>query len=256
MGLTPRFFCKRDYIHAIFCHRGVNNVEKPEYFPNSPYVVDNVGGFREELDVLLSISKTRNYGKGEIVYLQGERSRFFYFVKAGKIKVSIFRADGSEKILAIQEHNTFFGESAAFDRYPYFATATALEPSQLQVIEINDAEGLIRKHPQVSFLIITAIIRKLRLLGLQVEDLSFLDAQKRTANILLKLGVEVGQNTIDGLMIRKKVTHEDIANLTGLSRVTVTNVLNHLQRLHIIKKGRLTITITDKGRLESFLDEV
>ena len=226
-----------------------------DYSPDSPYVVDNVGKYHDELDILLSISKIKRYFPGEMIYLQGEQSRYFYFVKKGKIKVSIFKEDGSEKILAIQEGNTFFGESAAFDRYSYFATATALEESELHVIGIDDAEALIKQYPDVSFLIITSIIRKLRLLGLQVEDLSFFDAQKRIAHILIKLMCEVGYENEEGIVIKKNITHEDIASLAGLSRVTATNVLNHLERLNIIKKGRRMLTITDSKRLSSFLSE-
>lgn len=226
--------------------------ERP-YFPNSPYVTDNVGPFTEELRTLLTISRTRRYQSGQIVYMQGEKSRHFYFVERGRVKVSIFRENGSEKILAIQEDNTFFGESAAFDRYPYFATATVLEESDIHIINVDDSEALIRQHPEVSLLIINAIIRKLRLLGLQVEDLSFLDAQKRVANILLKLMCEVGEPTGNGILIKKSITHEDLANITGLSRVTVTNVLNHLNRLKLITKGRLKYTIIDREKLESFV---
>jgi len=226
-----------------------------EYFPDSPYVVDNVGSFSEELMLLLSTSATKNYNPGEIIYLQGEPSKYFYFLKDGKVKVSIFKEDGSEKILAIQENNTFFGESAAFDRYPYFATATAMLTSRVCCIKIEDAETLIQKHPRISFLIITSIIRKLRLLGLQVEDLTFLDAQKRVVHIILKLLDEVGFSTKDGIVIEKRLTHEDLASLTGLSRVTVTNVLNYLEKLNLISKGRQKIMIINKDKLSSLMEE-
>jgi len=229
-----------------------NEVPLP-YFSDSPYVTDNVGKFTDELDTLLSIGRLRHYSPGQIIYLQGEESTSFYFVRDGKVKVSIFKENGSEKILAIQEDNTFFGESAAFDRYPYFATATAMEESNIYAFDIEETEALLKAHPEVSLLIITSIIRKLRLLGLQVEGLSFLDAQKRVASILLKLMHEVGEPTAGGILIKKRITHEDLANITGLSRVTVTNVLNYLDRLKLITKGRLKYTIIDRARLESFV---
>jgi len=86
------------------------------YYSDSPYVTDNVGKFTDELKILLTISRVRRYQSGQIIYMQGEKSRHFYFVGQGRVKISIFRENGSEKILAIQEDNTFFGESAAFDR--------------------------------------------------------------------------------------------------------------------------------------------
>jgi CRP-like cAMP-binding protein len=232
--------------------RAESEVSLP-YLSDSPYVTDNVGKFTDELDTLLAIGRLKHYNPGQIIYLQGEESTSFYFVRDGKVKVSIFKENGSEKILAIQEDNTFFGESAAFDRYPYFATATAMEESNIHAFDIEETEALLKAHPEVSLLIITSIIRKLRLLGLQVEGLSFLDAQKRVASILLKLMHEVGEPTAGGILIKKRITHEDLANITGLSRVTVTNVLNYLDRLKLITKGRLKYTIIDRARLESFV---
>lgn len=232
--------------------KSIEGAGSPPYLSDSPYVTDNVGEFTSELETLLGIARLKHYNPGQVVYMQGERSTCFYFVKYGKVKVSIFKENGSEKILAIQESNTFFGESAAFDRYPYFATATTLDESGIYVFDIDETETLLKEHPGVSLLIITSIIRKLRLLGLQVEGLSFLDAQKRVASILLKLMHEVGEPTAGGIVIKKRITHEDLANITGLSRVTVTNVLNHLARLKLITKGRLKYTIIDQARLESF----
>lgn len=230
-------------------------MKKNNYLPDSPYVIDNVGKFTDELDLLLSVSTPKQYRAGEIVCLQGEVINKFYFIEEGKIKLSLFKEDGSEKIFAIQENNTFFGESAAFDRYPQFATATVLEDSTIRAIHIKDAKELIREHPEISFLVMNAITRKLRLLALQVEDLAFLDAEKRVARVLLKLMQEVGEKVKEGLTIRKKITHEDIASLTGLSRVTVTNILNYLQTIRIIRKGRRVITVTDQEKLASLLVE-
>ncbi|OPY78571.1 MAG: cAMP-activated global transcriptional regulator CRP [Syntrophorhabdus sp. PtaU1.Bin058] len=230
-------------------------MDEAYFYRDSPYVIDNVGRYKDELELLLSIATIKRYGPGEIVYMQGERSKCFYFINKGKAKLSILKEDGSEKIIAIQENNTFFGESAAFDRYHNFSTVTTLEESELYVITIDSAERLIQQHPSVAFLIITTIARKVRLLGLQIENISFFDAQKRIAHILVKLSYQVGQDTHEGITIRKNITHEDIASLTGLSRVTATNTLNRFEKLKLIKKGRKMITIIDRDRLASFLDE-
>lgn len=220
---------------------------------DSPWVRDNIGDYQKELSRLLESAHLKEFKAGHPVYIQGERSQTFYFLLKGKIKISIFREDGSEKILAIQEGNTFFGESAAFDDQPYFATATVLEPSQVYSIQRDSLGKIIREAPSISFMLMCALIRKMRLLAFQVEDLSFLDAQKRVVHILLKLVHELGVEKEGGLQIQKRITHDDIARLTGLSRVTVTNVLNYLEQLNIIKKRRCSLTITDQERLMNLL---
>jgi CRP/FNR family transcriptional regulator, cyclic AMP receptor protein len=220
---------------------------------DSPWVKDNIGTYGTELGKLLKIGRPRKCRAGRAVYIQGERSRVFYFLRKGRVKISIFREDGSEKILAIQEENTFFGESAAFDDQPYFATATVLEPSEIFQIDRDDLLRSIRETPSIASMISCALIRKMRLLAFQVEDLSFLDAQKRVVHILLTLADELGVRKEDGLHIQKRITHDDLAHLTGLSRVTVTNVLNYLERLNILKKSRCMLTIIDPERLTNLL---
>ncbi len=222
--------------------------------PNSPYVTWDPKEFEKELSLLLAVSLTRVYQNGEMVYLQGEKSRAFFFVKRGKVKVSILKEDGSEKILAIQEENTFFGESAAFDGHPYFATAFSVGDSEICIIPIDGAKMVVRENPDVAFMIISRIIRKLRLLGFQVEDFAFLDAQKRIAHILVKLMTEIGEPSPEGVVIKKGITHEDLANLTGLSRVRVTTVLNNIEKAGIITKKRLALTIIDPEKLRGLLD--
>jgi CRP/FNR family cyclic AMP-dependent transcriptional regulator len=220
---------------------------------DSPWVSDNIGEYGNELTKLLELALLRQFKANQAVYIQGERSRKFYFLRKGRVKISVFREDGSEKVLAIQEGNTFFGESAAFDDQPYFATATVLEDSEIYEIRKDDLAEILGETPSVAFMLMSALIRKMRLLAFQVEDLSFLDAQKRVVHILLKLVNGLGVKTEEGFHIHKKITHDDIARLTGLSRVTVTNILNYLERLSVLKKRRCTITITNKEKLEKLL---
>ena len=220
---------------------------------DSPWVKDNIGDFNAELKRLLQYGHLRRYGTGQPIYLQGERSARFYFLKKGRVKISIFREDGSERILAIQEDNTFFGESSAFDDQPYFATAMTLEPSEILQIDRKDMIRAFRETPSVALMLFNALVRKMRLLAFQLEDLSFLDAQKRIVHILLSLSNELGSKGENGILIQKRITHEDLARLTGLSRVTVTNILNYLERLHIIKKSRCTLTIINPERLTGLL---
>jgi CRP/FNR family transcriptional regulator len=221
----------------------------------SPYLVWDAKGFEKEVGYLLAVSTTRAYREGEFIYFQGETGDAFFFIRKGKVKVSILKGDGSEKIIGIQESNTFFGEYAAFDRHPHFATAVALEPSEISRVPIDGARRMIEAHPEVAFLIIDRIVRKFRSLCFQVEG-NFLDAQRRIARILISLGDEVGERETDGVTIRKGITHEDLANLTGLSRVRVTTILNNLQRADIITKRRGMVTITNPAKLRNIIEGI
>ncbi len=105
-------------------------------------------------------------------------------------------------------------------------------------------------------MIIKRIIRKFRSLGFQVEDLAFLDARRRIAHILVSLATEIGEQGTEGITIRKGITHQDLANLTGLSRVRVTTILNDFERADIIRKKRGALTIIDPIKLRNLLDGI
>ncbi|OPY65265.1 MAG: cAMP receptor protein [Syntrophorhabdaceae bacterium PtaU1.Bin034] len=228
-----------------------------QYIPNSPYVADSLKDYPEELSLLLPISKSKKCKAGELIYVQGQASRReLYVVEQGKVKISILSEDGSERLLNILENNTIFGYGVAFDEYPYYTTATAMEETTLRVIDAKDFLDLAEKHPKLFFIMFLAYSRVARMLVLLIEDFSFLDAEKRVAHMICKLAHEVGQKTPKGVIIRKKVTQEHVASLTGLSRVSVSLALNHFEDLDIIKKKRHVMLILDIQKLEALVGGV
>lgn len=232
-------------------------MDRKSYIPDSPYLTDNLTDHPEELFLLLSISKSKRYTARGLIYVQGEESKpYFYLVEQGKVKISLLGKDGSEKIIVIQEKNTLFGYAATFDGHPYFHTATAVEETTLRIIHINDFLNLVERHPKVALLVVVAFARVTRMLVLQIEDFSFLDAEKRVAHMIYKLAYEIGQKTPKGLLMAKKVTQEDIASLTGLSRVSVSLALNHFEDLDILRKKRNIIEVLDIKKLMDFIGDL
>jgi CRP-like cAMP-binding protein len=228
---------------------------RDEAVPDSPYLTDNLKDYPAELALLYDNSTTRACGAGEMVYIHGTESRpEFYLIESGRVKIGLLDKDGSERTVIIQERNTLFGYAAAFDGYPYFQTATALEPTRLRVISVADFLALNDRHPRLSLLLIAAFARVTRMLILQIEDVAFMDAQRRLAHMLCKLAAEVGQRTPRGLLIARKVTQEEIGNLTGLSRVSVSLVLNRFEEHGLLRKKRNMIEIFDVEKLKEIAD--
>lgn len=228
------------------------NVDSPN---DSPYLTDNLKDYPEELALLYKNSTTRLCAAGEMIYVQSEASKpEFYLIEDGRVKIGLLSKDGSERIVIIQERNTIFGYAAAFDGHPYFQTATALEPTRLRVISVDAFLALSNRYPRLSLILIAAFARVTRMLILQIQDVAFLDAQRRVAHILCKLASEVGQHTSRGIVIQKKVTQEDIGNLTGLSRVSVSMALNHFEENGLLRKKRNMIEIFDVEKLKNVAD--
>jgi len=226
-------------------------MEGREVAPDSPYLTDNLKDYPVELNLLYENSTKRSCAAGEMIYIQSETSRpEFYLIEKGRVKIALLSKDGSERTVIIQERNTLFGYAAAFDGHPHFQTATALEPTELRVIPVSTFLALNEKHPRLSAVIISAFARVTRMLILQIESDSFMDARRRVAHMLCKLASEVGQRTAKGILIAKKVTQEDLGNLTGLSRVSVSLALNHFEEKDLLRKKRNMIEIFNLEELQ------
>ncbi len=230
-------------------------MEGNEAVPDSPYLTDNLSNYPAELALLYDNSSTRACAAGEMVYVHGTPSKpEFYLIESGRVKIGLLDKDGSERTVIIQERNTLFGYAAAFDGHPYFQTATALEPTRLRVISVGAFLALNDRHPRLSLLLIAAFARVTRMLILQIEDVAFMDAQRRVAHMLCKLASEIGQRTPKGMLIARKVTQEEIGNLTGLSRVSVSLVLNRFEEQGFLRKKRNMIEIFDGEKLKDIAD--
>jgi CRP/FNR family transcriptional regulator, cyclic AMP receptor protein len=230
-------------------------MEEKENIPNSPYLTDNLKDYQAEVALLYKNSTTRSFAAGDMVYIQGEDSvPEFYLIESGRIRIGLLSKDGSERTIIIQENNTVFGYAAAFDGHPYFQTATALEPTRLRVIPVGTFLSLNDKYPRLSLLLIAAFARVTRMLALQIESDSFMDAQRRVAHMLCKLASEVGQRTPKGILIARKVTQEDIGSLTGLSRVSVSLALNRFEERDLLRKKRNMVEIFDIDKLKDIAD--
>lgn len=232
-------------------------MSEKEHFFDSPYLTDNLKNYPEQLPLLLSVARPRVHEAGEMIFMQGEEvKREFYLIEEGRVKISLLNRNGVEKIISIQERMTLFGYSAPFDGHPYFYTATALEPTTLQVIRMDRFLALAAKNPGLFLLVLQSFSRVTRMLVLQIGDFSFMDADRRVAHMICKIVSEVGQKTQKGLLMTKKLTQEEIASLTGLSRVSVSLALNRFEELGLLRKKRNLIEVFDieelKKRVENF----
>jgi len=197
-----------------------------------------------ELDTVVG-----NYPAGSVIYMEGDRSDHLFYLERGRVKISMTTADGMEKILAIQEANTLFGESAAIDGGRYFCMATALDDSVVRLIRVERLADIIKHNPEIGIQLMTSLTHKLRLLALQVSFLSFLRVPQRLAHVLCGLADDVGIVTDGGIMLSVHLRHHELANIVGASRVTVTNILNEFKKQGLIDTEGRKIIVRDPDHL-------
>jgi CRP/FNR family transcriptional regulator, cyclic AMP receptor protein len=228
---------------------------KGGYLGDSPYVVDTVKKYQRELSLLLSGLRIRKYHASEVVFLKGEVNHRFYFIKKGRVQLLIQGPYGTDKIMAIHGSNTFLAD-VTLDGYPNVATAVTLEESELYMIEKRHFESCVKRYPEVAFMVLESVARKARHAALQIGDLSLLPAKGRVAHILIMLSYEIGTETLDGITIQERITHETLAGLTGLARPTLTSVLSDFKRSNAITMRNHRVIIIDRQKLLGFVENL
>jgi CRP/FNR family transcriptional regulator len=149
--------------------------------------------------------------------------------------------DGSEKLLTDYRSGSLFGEAAFFDQRPRVSTAVAVTGCKLVSIDRQQITHIIAEEPEIAMALLKYLARTVRLLSDQLDDATFLQADQRLARLLVNaFGTEETITT----------SQEELATAIGVSRVTVSRILNDFARQGIIKTGYRELTLVDGEKLK------
>lgn len=164
------------------------------------------------------------YPAGSTLFLEGERARGVYVLSKGRVKISVASGSGKVLILRIAKPGAILGLHAVISNVAYQATAETLEPCQVDFVRADDFQHFLRRHPQAALQaagqlsgIYQETCRQLRALGLSAS------AREKVARFLVEWS-EHGEMRKDGIRTRLTLTHEEIGQLTGASRETITRI--------------------------------
>lgn len=199
---------------------------------------------RNGWDALERSHPPRLYEKGEMIYWQGSRAEEFYYLKSGGVRVFLCSENGAEKTLSVMKPGRIFGEAAFFDGLPRVSSAKALAHSEIVPITRSGLTECIRREPQLAVSLLAYLSQTIRMLSAQLDTVAFQQADERVARLLLKLSAE------NGLV---RLTHEDLAALAGISRVTVSRVLSEFARRGWVETCYREIRVVNADDLRRFL---
>lgn len=188
----------------------------------------------EDLAVIGGLTITRKYRKDMIIFMEAEPGEGFYYVKSGKVKILHTSLDGREHIVKILGSGEVFAEVLLFHKGGYPATAVALEDSDIGIIKNSDLEQAVLNYPTIALHLIKVLSQKLLHAQTKIKALAFSDTYGRTAQNLVNLARQYGKPVENGLEIDIDMTRQELANLVGTSRETVTRALSSLKKSKII----------------------
>ena len=198
---------------------------------------------QQELEALSDVTFTRTFSKDNVIILAEEEGDTLFILKKGQVKVSIVSEEGREVILSLLGPGSVFGELSLLDGKPRSANVVAIEETDLLMLRRADFLQLIYKTPQIATALLAELATRMRKTDRQIEGLALLDVTSRISDTLLQLATEQGAETADGVTIESRPTHQELANMSGTTRETVSRVLKRLEGQGYINRNGRKITI-------------
>jgi len=197
----------------------------------------------DDLEAIAKVTISRTYDKDQIIILAEEEGDALFIIELGQVKVSIVSEDGREVILSLLGNGAVFGELSLLDGKPRSVNVVATENTGLQMVRRADFLQLIYKVPKIAIALLAELAARLRKTDRKIEGLALLDVTSRISETLLQLATDQGEQREEGIHLANRPTHQQLANMSGTTRETVSRVLKRLKSQgYIVTKGR-TITI-------------
>jgi CRP/FNR family cyclic AMP-dependent transcriptional regulator len=204
---------------------------------------------QSELQELDRITRMYEVAKKQAVYVAGDPGSTVFLLKKGRVKVVSHAPSGKELTFEILEPGEIFGEVEALEGVGRESSAEAVEDTLLCAIRKEDFERYLRQHPDLSFKLTKLMGFRLRRIRNRVEDLVFRDVPARLARLLLDLSKSDGERYGSGVRLKIRLTQQEIANLVGCSRETISVVLRQFKEQGLLQIEDHTVIILDQYHL-------
>jgi len=195
-----------------------------------------------EMKTINAAARSLRKGRGEFVYMPGDRANSVYFLKKGRIKLSVLSNSGREIAIDIIQAGEMFGEFALIDESERSNMTQALDVVTILVFNKDDFVSLLTSHSNLALNYIRMVGDRRRRMEKKLSDIVSKEVPARVCELLHELSANAlpaggGTQSLIPLM------HQDVASLIGASRQTTTSVLNDLMRRGCIELGRGWIRI-------------
>lgn len=204
-----------------------------------------------EMRALCSRVNYRHFGRGELLFNEGDACAGLFIVSSGRIRIYKMSPTGREQVLSIEGPGSSFAELPVFDGGNYPASASALEDTETLFISRKDFQAFCREHPDVALKVIAVVGSRLRRLVGIIEDLSFTTVRQRLIALVVRMAQASGNKSNAGIRLELSKSHQDLAAELGTVRELVSRNLSRLQAEGFLEIDGKTILIKDFAGLKT-----
>ena len=207
-----------------------------------------------ELDKLMRFARLERHGPGEVIFRKGDPGHSMMTVLKGRIKVSSSSPEGKELVLAVLAQGEILGEMAVLEGKPRSADATALEATELLLLDRRDFIPFLERNPKICIRMLALLSDRLRRTSELLEDRAFLSLPARLAKTLLDLARSQGRELEDGVRIDFTMSQGNLGALLGASRESVNKQLAAWRNEGLIDMRRGFVVITRPQELARLIE--
>ncbi len=206
----------------------------------------------DDLREIVKLAVRQIYKKDNMILIEEEIGSTMFIILDGRVKISRISDDGREVILSILSEGDFFGEMSILDGQNRSANVVTLDDSKIMVIRREDFLQMLHDYPQIAINLLKELAQRLRRSDAQIKSLSLQNATGKVASTLLRIADDSGKIHLGQVEIPRLPPQQDLANMAGTSRETISRVLKALTKQGHLRKEGSRLIIKD---YESFRSE-
>jgi len=205
----------------------------------------------EDRAELAAVCQVQEYGRGDVVFGEGEPADDFFTVVEGRVKVIKGTPDGKMVILEIFGPGDPVGAVAVYEDLPYPATAVALEPTICLRLTKTDFYELLESRPSLVRGLLLSLTHRLVLLTNRLAERTGGRVETRFARLFLKLSDDIGKAHESGVFIPMPLSRQDLADLLGTTVETSIRIMSRWGKDGVVQTRKEGFLVTDLEALEN-----
>ena len=205
----------------------------------------------EDRQRLAAVSRLKTAPKGDRIFGEGEPSDFFITILSGRVKIFKMTAAGKDIILEIFGPGDPLGAVAAYEGWPFPASAVALEDTSCLLIPRAAFFALLEEYPSLVRGLLLGLTHRLVELTNRLTDFSGGRVEARFARLFLKLASDLGRPAADGTLIPLALSRQELADMTGTTIETCIRIMSRWGKDEIVRTEKEGFVVLDEPALDA-----
>jgi len=204
-------------------------------------------------EILEQNALTTTYPTGAVLFAESQAPKGVFVVRRGRVKLSVCGSDGRTLILRMVEADGLLGAASAISGREYEATAETQEPSEVSFLRQCDVTRLMHTNGEFAFWVTQNLSQDYTGTCREIRDLMLSDSASEKLARLIVGWLDHNTESKQPCQLKMALTHEEIGQMIGTSRETVSRLFAGFKKQHLIQQNGATLVIPNRMALESLI---